>query len=101
MPEIAALLRKHQVRKAYVFGSAASGRLRPDSDVDFFVLFEEGLSPKAYADHFWTLYLELPIIVARQVDLITDANLRNPFFIEELDETKIAIYDKESEEILV
>ncbi len=101
IPEIAALFRRNRVNKAYLFGSAATGQLKKDSDVDFLVVFEEGLTPKAYADHFWELYTELPKIVERQVDLITEANLHNPFFIEELNETRILIYDEASEEIPV
>lgn len=37
--EIAAICRRHQVRELSVFGSAARGEMRPDSDIDFLVDF--------------------------------------------------------------
>ena len=38
-----------EVLAAVVFGSAAAGRLRPDSDIDLALLFTEGSVPDAFA----------------------------------------------------
>lgn len=101
MPALTAFLRRHQVKRAYIFGSATTQNFRPDSDVDLLVAFEDGLSNSEYAHHFWSLYLELPKLLGHSIDLITEDRLKNPYFIEELNETKIPIYDKESEEVPV
>lgn len=40
--------REQGVRLAYLFGSQATGRARPDSDVDVAVLFGDGVPPSDY-----------------------------------------------------
>ena len=40
LARLAELCRKYQVRELAVFGSAARGELRPDSDIDLLVEFE-------------------------------------------------------------
>lgn len=99
--EIVALLRKHGVSKAYIFGSALTPRFKKGSDVDFLIAFKEGISAVDYADHFWSIYTELSQILGHKVDLVVEDTLQNPFFIEELNETKHLIYDEASEEIPV
>lgn len=101
LPVIKAFLLQHQVKRAHIFGSAVTGKFRPDSDIDLLVKFEDKLTNSEYAHHFWSLYLELSKLLGHQVDLITEDGLKNPYFIEELNETKIPIYDKEGEEVLV
>lgn len=51
---------------AFVFGSAARGALRPDSDVDVAVLAASQLSPEARLE----LMTELSLAVKREVDLV-------------------------------
>jgi predicted nucleotidyltransferase len=47
LPEaaIAEICRRHQVRELSVFGSAARGDMRPDSDIDLLVDFLPGAHP--------------------------------------------------------
>jgi predicted nucleotidyltransferase len=42
---LAALCRKHHIRRLALFGSALRGTDRSDSDVDFLVDFEHGAAP--------------------------------------------------------
>lgn len=44
LPELQRLFREHQVTLAYLFGSQATGKAGPLSDVDIAVLFADGLS---------------------------------------------------------
>lgn len=53
----------------YVFGSAARGQMRPESDVDIGFLCEAGRSKLSKAD-LWNLRTELEALVNRSVDLI-------------------------------
>jgi predicted nucleotidyltransferase len=42
--EIYEIARKHKAEKVYVFGSCARGEETPDSDVDFLVELQKGVS---------------------------------------------------------
>jgi predicted nucleotidyltransferase len=76
-PEIAALCQKWQVRELSLFGSAARGELQSDSDVDVLVTFE--------SDATWNLWdlgqfaEELVDLFGRDVDLVEERSLVNPF----------------------
>ena len=43
--EIVEICRRHEVRELSLFGSAARGEMRPDSDIDFLVDFLPGARP--------------------------------------------------------
>ncbi len=45
---------------------------------------------------FWD---ELENLFERKVDLLTDQPIKNPFFRKALEETKILVYDRESQEV--
>jgi uncharacterized protein len=68
------LCRKWRIRNLYVFGSAQSGRLRPDSDIDLLAEFESG--------ERWSLMdlveaqQEFSVLLGRDVDLVDRENLR-------------------------
>ena len=68
---ISDILKKYGVIKAAVFGSAARGDDRPDSDIDIVVEFERGRSLFDLAG----LKLELENALHRPVDIVTYASL--------------------------
>lgn len=45
MPEIISLLKKHEIKNAYFFGSVLTNKFNEDSDVDFLVTIQENLDP--------------------------------------------------------
>ena len=92
MPQIIDLFQKHKIKSAYVFGSALTGNFNPDSDIDFLVNLQDGLDPIDAGEHLWDLGYELENLLNRQVDLLTERSLRNPYFISEINATKQAIY---------
>jgi predicted nucleotidyltransferase len=70
------LCQKWRVVELAIFGSAARGELRPDSDVDVMVAFD------ADAQIGWDIVLlrdELERLFGRPVDLVTASVLENPF----------------------
>ena len=91
LPEVIDLLKKHQIKKAFVFGSVITDRFKDDSDIDFLIHFEDGIDPLAAGEHWWNLHDELRDLLHREVDLVTERSLRNPYFIEELNKTKHSI----------
>ena len=66
--KIAEICRRRHIVELAVFGSAARGEMRPDSDVDVLVEFEPG---HVYGLEYFGLELELAEIFGRQVDLAT------------------------------
>lgn len=72
--KLADLCRRYQVRELSVFGSAARGEMRPDSDVDLLVEF----LPDAeidLVDHAG-LMLDLSHLLGSKVDLVSKKGLK-------------------------
>ena len=72
--QLAAVCRRFQVERLAVFGSAARGEMRPDSDVDLLVEFraEAEIGFIEYAG----LMLALSELLGRKVDLVSKPALR-------------------------
>jgi uncharacterized protein len=74
------LCQRYHVRRLYLFGSAVTDRFDlAHSDLDMLVVFDD-LPPGAYADAFFALKLGLESLYGRDVDLVTEAGLQNPYF---------------------
>jgi len=73
--ELAALCRQYQVRELSLFGSAARGEMRPDSDIDLLVEF----LPDAQIDlvDYAGLMLDLSSLLGRKVDLVSKNGLKS------------------------
>src|SRR5215469_2611610 len=72
--QLADLCRRYQVRELSLFGSAARGEMRPDSDIDLLVEF----LPKAdvgLVEHAG-LMLDLERLLGRKVDLVSKNALK-------------------------
>ena len=91
-PLIISLFEKHKIKDAYLFGSAVTDKFDEKSDVDFLVNFVDGLDPLERGELLWNLRFSLEDNLNRPIDLITEHSLKNPYFIEELNETKLKIY---------
>lgn len=87
--EIAALCRRHGIRRLAVFGSAARGEISPDSDVDLLVEFIPG---RRVGLRFITVQDELSELVGREVDLNTPAFL-SPHFRDRVTAEAIPLYE--------
>jgi len=91
--EIKQLFKAHQVEKAYVFGSAVTGDFSENSDLDFLIRFKPGLDPLEKGELWWNLHDKLREFFNREIDIVTENSLKNPYFIEELEATKKLIYE--------
>ena len=89
---IKSLMQKHRIKRAYLFGSAVKGNFGENSDVDFVVDVDDTIEPVELGGHLWDLTFELEKLLGREVDLLTSRSLKNPYFIEEINETKQLIY---------
>ena len=88
---IKSLCEKHKVEKLYAFGSVLTPAFNEESDVDFVVQFERN-SISDFASNYFELKFALEGLLNRVVDLIEYSAIRNPYFKEEIDETRELIY---------
>lgn len=89
--EISALCRKFGVRSLWVFGSAADETFDPtSSDLDFLVDLGE-YDPLVHRRCF-DLLKSLEELTGRPVELLTVRSIENPYFAEELKETRQLVY---------
>lgn len=86
------LCKKYNVRKLYAFGSILTPRFNDQSDVDILVDFNSEIGHDNYADNYFDLYYSLKALFGRDVDLVDANSVKNPYFKEELEETKYLIY---------
>jgi hypothetical protein len=69
--EILRLAREHGARNVRLFGSAARGEDRTDSDLDLLVDMEEG---RSLVDHV-ALKQDLEDLLGREIDVVTERSL--------------------------
>ncbi len=90
--ELVAICRRAGARRLDVFGSAARGDFDPaTSDLDFLVSFDD-LPPSQYSDAYFELKASLESLFGRSVDLLTEANLENPYFRERVNAERKSVY---------
>ena len=68
---------RNYIKKLSLFGSALSGSLHPDSDIDLLVEFEEGHTPGLFS--IVRMEMELADALGRKVDLRTPEDLSKYF----------------------
>ena len=85
------LCAKHKVRRLFAFGSVLTNRFKSDSDIDFIVDFT-GVELYDYADNYFELKYSLENIFKRDVDLLEDKAINNPYLRQSIDSTKQLIY---------
>ena len=81
----------YNVKVMYVFGSVCTDRFNENSDIDLLITFDN-LPFGKYADNYFELHYKLQDLFGRNIDLLTDRSLSNPYFIQGLEQTKQLIY---------
>lgn len=85
--QIGRFCKKHHIKKMALFGSALHGKLRPESDIDFLVEFEDGHIPGLIT--LSGIENELSQQLGRKVDLRTPKELSMYFRNDVVREAKI------------
>ncbi len=85
------LCAKHSVGKLFAFGSVLTPKFKTDSDIDFIVDFQ-GVDLYDYADNYFELKFALEKLFKRNVDLLEDKAINNPYLRESIDSSKKLIY---------
>lgn len=86
------LCKLYHVKNLFVFGSAAKGNFKPNSDLDFLVNFSSSLEINNYADNYFGFLEKLQQLFGRKIDLISEKSLKNPILIQDINESKVTIY---------
>ena len=89
-PAIKNLCTRLRVKRLDVFGSATTDRFAPDSDVDVLVVFKR--DGDGLFDRYFDLKEGLEQILNRNVDLVTEASVKNPYFKQEIERTRTNVY---------
>ncbi len=83
----------HTHQRAHVFGSVCTDQFNASSDIDLLVSFNK-IPLGEYTENFWSLEETLKNLLQRDIDIVVEKNLRNPFFIKVMvNQTKTAIYE--------
>jgi len=92
LPLVAKLFEIHKIKNAYAFGSVVSEEFNDKSDIDLLINFQEDMEPLEKGEMWWNLYDTLREVFNREVDLVIESSLKNPYFSEEVNEKKQLIY---------
>ena len=96
--EVRRLCEKFKVRRLSAFGSVCEENFTENSDIDLLYLFDAKQLPLVeYADNFFDFRDSLQKLFQRRIDLVPEKTLSNPYFVEELEKTKVLIYEQPSE----
>ena len=82
-----------KIKRLYVFGSVVSDKFTENSDIDFLISFADNLPVEEYTDNYFSLHYKLKELFKREIDIVTERTLSNPYFIESINETKELIYE--------
>ena len=93
LPKVIALFKWHKIKNAFLFGSVLSERFNDKSDIDLLINFLDYSNPLEVGQSIWDLEDELEALINRKIDLLTERSLKNPYFIQELNNTKHLIYE--------
>ena len=89
---IVALCEQFSIRKLDLFGSAATGAFNPEtSDIDFVV--DLGEYEPGVAKRYFRFAETLEALLGRNVDLITEDSIKNPYFRYSVNQSRETIYE--------
>ena len=91
--ELRRLCLYYGVQRLSLFGSATSGVQRQEgSDLDFVVEFN-ATALAGYADAYFGLLEALEQLFGISVDLVVESAIRNPYFLQSVEQTRTPIYE--------
>lgn len=88
------LAQKHYIKRLSLFGSATTEELTDKSDIDFLYTFDlESLPIEEYADLYFNFLYSLKDLLKKEVDLVSESHISNKYFKNEIEKSKILIYE--------
>ncbi|MEO8885175.1 MAG: nucleotidyltransferase domain-containing protein [Mucilaginibacter sp.] len=92
LPSITKVFKENKIKSAYAFGSVIGNNFNEESDIDLLINFEEGIESVEKGRIWWNIHDTLRDIFNREVDLLVETSLKNPYLIEDINEKKQLIY---------
>lgn len=92
MEDLKRICKSLNIKEIYAFGSVVSNTFDNESDLDFLISFEDDLSIDEYTNNYFDLHYKLRALFNREIDIVTERTLSNPYFIKSINETKELIY---------
>ncbi|OWP85150.1 nucleotidyltransferase [Flavobacterium davisii] len=89
--EIFNLCKAHKVKTLYAFGSVLTDKFNTESDIDLVVDFLP-LDVLDYGDNYYDFKFSLENTFKRNVDLLEEKAIKNPYFLKTLNQHKKLIY---------
>ena len=88
---IRSLCERYRVKTLYVFGSVLTSNFNTHSDIDLLVDFldQDALQ---YTSNYFQFKFELEKLFNRKIDLLEERALKNPYFIENINQKKQLLY---------
>jgi len=90
--KIKAVCDKQKIKSLFAFGSVCTDKFNDQSDIDLLVTFKQ-MDFGDYTDNYFQTIDMFEKKFHRRVDLITDKSLKNPYFIQSVNQTKTLLYD--------
>lgn len=91
IPEIKELCMSYNVQRLSAFGSVLTDRFTDQSDVDLLVTFNKNMVGD-YFTNFFDFKYALENVLKRDVDLVEEQYISNPYFKESINANNRAIY---------
>lgn len=88
---IKALFKQYGVVSASLFGSGAGNEYTDKSDFDFLIKFNPELDYETYGNNYFNLMYGLQNLLKRDVDLVAEETVVNPYFAQSINANKISI----------
>ena len=91
----------HQVKELYFFGSAAKGTFDDGkSDLDILVSIDLN-DPVSRGEKLISFWDNMELLFNRKVDLLTEPSIKNPFLLSSINSSKVLVYDRRRQKILI
>ena len=98
--QIKALCDTNKVISLFAFGSVTTDGFRTESDIDLIVDIEEN-DPFTYSDNYFNLKFALELLLKREIDLLEQKAIKNPYLKQQIEKTKVLVYGKSNQDLAV
>jgi hypothetical protein len=86
------ICQRHKVRRLEMFGSAGKNEFdEKSSDLDFLVEFQD-MDLASYADAYFGVLEDLGKLFERPIDLVVISSIKNPFFLQSINQDRELLY---------
>ena len=89
--DISRLCATHRVKSLYAFGSVLTDKFNLSSDIDFIVDFD-AVDLNQYVDNYYDLKFSLQNILHRNIDLLEEKAIKNPYFLQAISNQRQLVY---------